>query len=114
MVDPIALRGLAANMITELPSSAERARLRNLFGITQDELASTLKVSRRTVYAWERGNAEPTGRNRAHYAEVLALWSEREHASQSHDGTGAECFCGRTHDVAESLALNCARKPGHS
>jgi DNA-binding transcriptional regulator YiaG len=81
-MDNDAVRELAANMIVALPNPAERARLRNLFGVSQGTLAGILGVSRRTVYAWEHDIAEPTGANRANYWSILTLWSEREQAAK--------------------------------
>lgn len=81
-----AFRELAAKSIARLPEATERVRLRNLFGVTQQTLAATLGVTRRTVHAWESGKSEPTGRNRERYAEMLTLWSkrEREYLSDTH------------------------------
>jgi transcriptional regulator with XRE-family HTH domain len=61
-----------------LPEPAERTRLRTLFGVTQAELAAELKVTRKTVWSWEYGISNPTGRKRAAYADILATWAGRE------------------------------------
>jgi DNA-binding XRE family transcriptional regulator len=82
MIDDDALQGLAANMLIELPLPAERIRLRNLFGVSQGTVAGILGISRRTLYAWEHGLAEPTGSNRANYGALVTLWSEREQAAK--------------------------------
>lgn len=63
--------------VPALPEPAERIRLRQLFGVTQNEVAEHIGVIRRTVYAWEHG-AEPIGENRVRYAELLASWARDE------------------------------------
>jgi len=63
--------------LTPLPEPAERARLRQAFGITMQQLADALHVNRRTVYMWETGQGEPQGDNRDNYASVLYAWAER-------------------------------------
>lgn len=64
--------------VMPLPEPAERIRLRNLFGVTQAELAIELKVTRKTIYAWEHGLSNPTGHKRQAYSGVLAAWTHRE------------------------------------
>jgi DNA-binding XRE family transcriptional regulator len=64
--------------LRELPPPRERLRLRRLFGVTQQELATSLGVTRKTVGSWEKGESEPAGSNRADYASVLFAWSETE------------------------------------
>jgi DNA-binding XRE family transcriptional regulator len=76
-----AFRELADRPLARLPEATERVRLRNLFGVTQATLADRLGVTRRTIHAWESGKSEPTGENRDRYAEMLAVWSERERES---------------------------------
>jgi DNA-binding XRE family transcriptional regulator len=73
---PMNLRNLQPVM--RLPEPAERIRLRELYGVTQSQLARSLTVSRRTVYAWEHGTIEPTGDNRSNYAAVLSAWAATE------------------------------------
>lgn len=63
--------------LTPLPEPAERVRLREAFGISQEHLARSLRVNRRTVYMWETGRAEPTGENRDNYAAVLHAWADK-------------------------------------
>lgn len=63
--------------VPRLPPAAERAELRKAFGVTQDEAAKALEVSRQTFNSWERGHSEPTGANRVKYADVLTKWRER-------------------------------------
>lgn len=64
--------------VSRLPEPDERIRLRVLFGVTQDELADEVGVSRKTVYAWEHGLSNPTGRKREAYAAVLTAWAQKE------------------------------------
>ncbi|MFJ5611374.1 telomere-associated protein Tap [Streptomyces sp. NPDC093221] len=54
-----------------LPEPAERKRLREAAGISQDQIAKTLKVRRETVTAWESGRAEPRSPKRAAYVRLL-------------------------------------------
>lgn len=69
---------LASKMFITLPEPSERMRLRKAFRVSQTKLAEVLKVSRRTIHAWEHGEAEPADENRERYAELLALWKARE------------------------------------
>jgi len=64
--------------LQELPEPSERLRLRQLYGVTQVELAKSIGVTRKTLGSWERGDSEPTGSNRADYAALLSAWSETE------------------------------------
>jgi transcriptional regulator with XRE-family HTH domain len=64
--------------IPELPNPAERARLRNLFGVTQSELAAEIGVVRQMVNRYESGRSEPVGDNRINYAIILNAWAETE------------------------------------
>ncbi len=68
--------------ISILPVPAERIRLRQRFGITQEELAQALGVTRKSVRTWERGTAEPTGAHRRKYANILNRLQLREGGSQ--------------------------------
>jgi DNA-binding XRE family transcriptional regulator len=63
-----------------LPCPAERKRLRELFGVTQHELAAELGVTRKTVYTWERRERIPPGTARALYSELLSAWARTETA----------------------------------
>jgi DNA-binding transcriptional regulator YiaG len=78
MTNSDALKGLPRSPIADLPEPKERARLRKAFGVTQTQLASALRVSRKTVYTWEAGTAKPTGAKRDEYAAILAAWQSRE------------------------------------
>jgi DNA-binding XRE family transcriptional regulator len=64
--------------VPDLPEPGERARLRQLFGISQAQLARSIGVSRNTLIAWERGTKNPAGDNREAYAAILSAWAETE------------------------------------
>ena len=68
--------------IRELPEPGERVRLRQHFGVTQEEVARALKVTRKTVSSWEQGISEPTGERRTRYANLLLRWQAREGAQK--------------------------------
>lgn len=65
-----------------LPPPAERARLREVEGLTQSQIAEALEVTRASVSAWETGRTEPRGAAREQYAELLRLIAERHPESQ--------------------------------
>lgn len=62
--------------VPRLPPAAKRRKLRESFGVTQDELASEMNVTTRTVRRWENGT-DPTGENLTRYSQILARWNER-------------------------------------
>jgi DNA-binding transcriptional regulator YiaG len=64
--------------VPELPSPAERIRLRKLFGVSQARLAASMLIARKTIIRWEAGTAEPTGEKRNEYAAILSAWAETE------------------------------------
>jgi DNA-binding transcriptional regulator YiaG len=72
------LRGLPTTPVAPLPPPGERAALRRRFGVTQERLANSLRISRKTLWTWERGTAEPTGAKRDEYAAILAAWQKHE------------------------------------
>ncbi|WP_165985914.1 helix-turn-helix transcriptional regulator [Streptomyces sp. YIM 98790] len=55
----------------DLPDPAERRRLRKADGLTQQQVAATMRVSRTTLNAWETGRSWPTGARRTAYAHFL-------------------------------------------
>ena len=61
-----------------LPDPTERKRLRELFGVTQQELAAELGIARKTVYAWERNERIRPSAARTRYAELLSTWARTE------------------------------------
>ncbi|MFD8916106.1 telomere-associated protein Tap [Streptomyces sp. NPDC059575] len=54
-----------------LPDPAERKRLRESAGLSQDQVAQALGVRRETVSGWEGGRAEPRAPKRAAYIRLL-------------------------------------------
>ncbi|MEU9446975.1 helix-turn-helix transcriptional regulator [Streptomyces sp. NPDC048304] len=61
----------------DLPSPAERRRLREAAGLTQTQIASALETRRETVANWELGKTEPRPPQRAAYARLLEKLVER-------------------------------------
>ncbi|MFK0256531.1 telomere-associated protein Tap [Streptomyces sp. NPDC090445] len=60
-----------------LPPPAERKRLREAAGLSQDQIAAVLKTRRETVSGWESGRTEPRPPKRAAYARLLEGLAER-------------------------------------
>lgn len=54
-----------------LPHPAERKRLREAAGLSQDQIAQALAVRRETVTSWETGRTAPRPPKRAAYARLL-------------------------------------------
>ncbi|MEU4659438.1 DUF6879 family protein [Streptomyces sp. NPDC023723] len=63
-----------------LPPPAERRRLREAHGLTQDRVAAVLRVRRATVSDWEAGKSEPRQPEREEYARLLRGLAERHPA----------------------------------
>ncbi|MFQ6856020.1 helix-turn-helix domain-containing protein [Streptomyces sp. 35M1] len=61
----------------EMPSPAERARLREAAGITQARLAQVLGTTTQTVKNWEAGRSEPRPPRRAPYQRLLEGWAQK-------------------------------------
>ncbi|PZH18462.1 transcriptional regulator, partial [Streptomyces sp. NTH33] len=61
-----------------LPPPEERKRLRQVHGLTLDEVAAALKVRRATVSGWEssKTRTEPRGPEREAYARLLKQLAE--------------------------------------
>ncbi|OKH92344.1 telomere-associated protein Tap [Streptomyces uncialis] len=59
-----------------LPPPGERERLRKAHGLTQEQVASALKVRRPTIVSWESGKTEPRPPQREAYARLLEKLSE--------------------------------------
>ncbi|WP_055490811.1 helix-turn-helix transcriptional regulator [Streptomyces sp. TP-A0356] len=55
----------------DLPAPAERKRLREAAGLTQDQVAKALNTRREAVGNWETGKTEPRPPKRAAYARLL-------------------------------------------
>jgi transcriptional regulator with XRE-family HTH domain len=56
-----------------LPAPVNRRAIRERAGITQDQLAAAVGVSRQAVARWEAGLRSPRRRHLAAYSEALAL-----------------------------------------
>ncbi|MFD3677823.1 helix-turn-helix transcriptional regulator [Streptomyces sp. NPDC058613] len=54
-----------------LPPPAERKRLREAAGLSQDQIAKALQARRESVGNWEAGRSEPRPPKRAAYARLL-------------------------------------------
>ncbi|WP_329028423.1 telomere-associated protein Tap [Streptomyces sp. NBC_00690] len=59
-----------------LPPPAERERLRKAHGLTQEQVATALKVRRPTIVSWESGKTEPRPPQREAYARLLEKLAE--------------------------------------
>jgi transcriptional regulator with XRE-family HTH domain len=59
----------------QLPSPAERARLREAAGVTQARLAEVLRTTTQTVKNWEGGRSEPRPPRRQAYQRLLEGWA---------------------------------------
>ncbi|GGS92461.1 MULTISPECIES: telomere-associated protein Tap [Streptomyces] len=78
-----------------LPHPAERRRLREAAGLSQDQIAAALKTRRETVSGWEAGRTDPRPPKRAAYARLLEGLAERfpppeEEAAAADAGAGEE------------------------
>ncbi|MER5201086.1 telomere-associated protein Tap [Streptomyces sp. NPDC002755] len=67
----------------QLPSPAERARLREEAGITQARLAQVLKTTPQTVKNWENGRSEPRPPRLEAYQRLLEGWAAKYPKSAS-------------------------------
>ncbi|MQS17628.1 helix-turn-helix domain-containing protein [Streptomyces kaniharaensis] len=66
-----ALLGQGPRRAVQLPTPAERERLRTEYGLTKAATAKALGVSTSTFTAWESGQRDPQGEARAAYARLL-------------------------------------------
>jgi DNA-directed RNA polymerase specialized sigma24 family protein/transcriptional regulator with XRE-family HTH domain len=62
---------------TPLPPPKERRRLREGKALSEDEVATTIGVTRATIRSWETGRTDPRGRKREAYARLLAVLDMR-------------------------------------
>jgi DNA-binding transcriptional regulator YiaG len=67
-----------------LPEPAERKRLREAAGLTQEQVARAVDTRREAVGNWEAGRTEPRPPQRAAYARLLAGLSARFPADSAH------------------------------
>jgi DNA-binding transcriptional regulator YiaG len=74
----------------DLPKATERKRLREAWGLSQEQVAEALGVTRGSVSAWEAGRWEPAGENRTEYAYLLTSIANRLNESANQEGTSDE------------------------
>ncbi|MDT0322251.1 helix-turn-helix transcriptional regulator [Streptomyces millisiae] len=60
-----------------LPPPAERTRLREAAGLTQEEVAQVLQARRETVIAWESGRKTPRPPRLQAYKRLLDGWAAK-------------------------------------
>ncbi|MFI6039508.1 telomere-associated protein Tap [Streptomyces sp. NPDC051315] len=61
----------------ELPSPAERIRLRDAAGVSQARVAQVLGTTKQTVKNWESGRSEPRAPRRQAYLRLLEGWAAK-------------------------------------
>lgn len=61
-----------------LPTPAECRRLREVFNLSQGDIARELGVTPPTISRWESGDRQPTGEQRSDYAALLRELADRE------------------------------------
>jgi DNA-binding transcriptional regulator YiaG len=97
---PQSLAVLASLTVADdLPPVGGRQLIRELAGLTLDDVATVLFASPSTVYRWEGGKTEPTGPSRYAYGLVLGkllsipsvalayrLWAKAEAAERAEQG----------------------------
>lgn len=62
--------------VPPLPSTATRRALREAAGLTTEQLAQVLNVTRQTICNWELGRRDPRGHQRLAYLEALRFLRE--------------------------------------
>ncbi|MFH8927131.1 telomere-associated protein Tap [Streptomyces pristinaespiralis] len=102
----------------DLPSPAERKRLREAAGLSQAQIASALNARREAVGNWEAGRTEPRPPKRAAYARLLEGLAARFPAPAAEAVTEArtapETFTGRPAPAAAPPADQHSSRPTHS
>lgn len=63
--------GIRMRLRRDLPEPAERRKIRETAGLSQQELAAAMGVSRQAVTFWERGERTPRGQYLDRYVEAL-------------------------------------------
>ncbi|WP_331742030.1 helix-turn-helix domain-containing protein (plasmid) [Streptomyces sp. NBC_00726] len=89
-----------------LPPPAERRRLREAAGLSQDQVAKALKSRRESVGNWESGRSEPRPPKRAAYARLLEGLATRFAPEEPGEGEAPEKA-----EAAVADALPPARAP---
>ncbi|MFD3944183.1 sigma factor-like helix-turn-helix DNA-binding protein [Streptomyces sp. NPDC058579] len=60
-----------------MPSPKERRRLREARGLTEDQVAEAMGVTRATVRSWETGRTTPRGRKQEAYAKLIGAYEDQ-------------------------------------
>ncbi|MFG2770582.1 sigma factor-like helix-turn-helix DNA-binding protein [Streptomyces sp. NPDC048350] len=60
-----------------MPSPKERRRLREARGLSEDQVAEAMGVTRATVRSWETGRTTPRGRKQEAYAKLIGAYDEQ-------------------------------------
>ncbi|MEU1949587.1 helix-turn-helix transcriptional regulator, partial [Streptomyces sp. NPDC020125] len=98
-------------VLDPLPEPAERKRLREVAGLTQEQIAKALQTRREAVGNWEAGHTEPRPPKRAAYARLLEGLAARfpappssasPAAAPAQEAPAPEAFTGR---VSEPTAM---------
>ncbi|MEU9489310.1 helix-turn-helix transcriptional regulator [Streptomyces decoyicus] len=86
-----------------LPPPAERKRLREAAGLTQQQVATALRTKRETVNGWETGRTTPRPPRLAAYQHLLNGWAEKHPQTRASTptpdtatATATETFTGTT------------------
>ncbi|MFJ3581534.1 sigma factor-like helix-turn-helix DNA-binding protein [Streptomyces sp. NPDC090127] len=61
-----------------MPSPKERRRLREAKGLTEDQVAEAMGVTRATVRSWETGRTTPRGRKQDAYAKLIGAYESED------------------------------------
>ncbi len=80
-----------ARAYRSLPDPARRRAIRRSAGLSQQQVADAVGVSRVTVTLWESGSKTPSGAHLRRYVELLELLDDREPAGT---GSAAEAIAG--------------------
>ncbi|MFD0007142.1 telomere-associated protein Tap [Streptomyces sp. NPDC127178] len=98
----------------DLPSPAERKRLREAAGLSQAQVAKALDTRREAVGNWEAGRTEPRPPQRAAYAKLLEKLAERFPPPENEtpgDPAVPETFAAELAPVVPASSAPAAAKP---
>jgi len=100
-----------------LPAPAERKRLREAAGLSQDQIAKALQARRESVGNWEAGRSEPRPPKRAAYARLLEGLAARfpapsDTAAPDEDTAAPGTFTGPAAPAPESRTSFTAQASG--
>ncbi|MCF3143801.1 telomere-associated protein Tap [Streptomyces platensis] len=104
-----------------LPPPAERKRLREAVGLTQQDVATALQTKRETVNGWETGRTTPRPPRLAAYQHLLNGWAEKypPNTSAPTPAAATETFTGTVADTptrpaADTAAPTTASRPART